>query len=102
MAGNQAQRIALRDRGQHQLRLHHCKGVANALARSSPERNVGEARATGRTLWREAFRVERLRLLPKCRVTVGTIGADKHHAVGWNSIAANLILGCGKTGEAEG
>src|SRR6266487_2003169 len=102
MTGNQAQGIELRDRGKDQLGLHHRKIVADTLARSSPERKIGEARTTSRALWREAFRVEHLRLLPECRVTVSTILAHKDHAFRQNTIAANLILGYGMTREAEG
>src|SRR2546425_5881031 len=37
MPRHQAQAIALRDRGKHQLRFHHRKSIADALARSSSE-----------------------------------------------------------------
>src|SRR5262245_25700711 len=101
MPRNQMERVALRDGGQHELRFHHRKGVADALARSSSKGKIGEARATSRTFWRKAFRVEHLRLLPACRVTMGTIGAKKDDAFSRNNVAANLIRRCGKPREAE-
>src|SRR6266567_9599881 len=102
MPWHQAQGIVLRDRGQDQLRLHHGEGSTNALARSSSKGKIGEARTASRPFWREAFQVEHVRLLPKCRVTVGTIGTEKHHTLGYNRIAAHLIGGYGKARETEG
>ncbi len=101
MPRKQAQGIALRDRGQDQLHLNHRKGVANALAGSTPKGKIVKTRAASRPFWREAFRVEHFRLLPKCRVTVGTIDAEKYDAFGRNRVAANLTGRCGKTREAE-
>src|SRR2546427_5899292 len=65
MARNQAQGIALGNCCQHQLRLHERKRIANALTRPTSEGEIGEAWATNGTLWREAFRVEALRVFPK-------------------------------------
>src|SRR5690348_10567706 len=101
MAGNQAQRIVLGDRGKGQLCLHHGKGVADALARASPKGKIGEARATSRTFRRETLRVEYLRFLPEGRMTMRAIGAEKNHTFGGNSIAANDILVNSKTCKAK-
>src|SRR5262249_28748876 len=97
MPWNHTQGKALRDCGQDELGLHHRKEVANALARSSSKREIGEARTGSDPFLGETFWVEDLRLLPKCWMTVGTILAHKDHAVGRNRVAANLIVGFGVT-----
>jgi hypothetical protein len=81
---------------QNELRLHHGKGIANALPWPAPEGEIGKAWATNRALGGEAFRV-----LPKRGMTVSAVRHQEDDALGRDMIASNLVIGDGVTREAK-
>jgi hypothetical protein len=92
MFGDQTQRRALRNRGKHELRLHQGKGIPNALTWPTPEGNIGKAWTADRAFRGETFRVETLRLFPKCGMTMDVVRGQEDQAVGRNRIASEYPL----------
>src|SRR5215469_8075238 len=77
LAGDEREAIAPGNRRDDQLRLHKCKGVADAEVRAATEGEVREARAGRCLLWPEPLRVETLRVRPAVRAAMGHVRA--HH-----------------------
>src|SRR5258708_39130379 len=85
MSRDRAQLVALRHGGEHKLRLHQGEGVADALARAAAKGQVGEVRPTGRALWRETLRLERVGILPEGGVAMHRVGAKEDRRSGWGA-----------------
>src|SRR5262245_4849527 len=87
---------------ENQQRFHDSELIADALPRSTAERQVGEARAGHHALWRESLWIELLRIRPEFRPAVNDERDDEHERTRRHQVATELIVSKREPGKPPG
>src|SRR5437763_306743 len=74
-------------------RRKQCERVPDALAWSTTKGKVGEMETTSSTFRGKAFRIEHIRVLPKCWMPMRRVRAQQNRTLCGNSIVSDFVAG---------